>query len=199
MLLAAALAKLTALGLGAKVAVATATTAGVVAAGAATGVVPVLPEQADRPAAEEQVVQTSQLDEENVGVTEVPQNEEGTPAEQAEFGQATATDARDGGVNGRDIAEQRSNRELPEQATAGQEKAAEKRTAGQEKGAEGRTTGETKAAEGQANRDAAPADETNGEEPAGDSSTGEERSGAGAGNGDAARNGAGTADDETDE
>lgn len=122
-------AKLAALSVGAKVAAATATAASVVAVGGATGVVPVLPESA--PASAESVIVDSEVS-----------TDTAEPAPQAEFGQKTAEDARDGGVNGREIAEERSGRTLPEQATTGTEKAAEARTngtAGQENAEQGTT------------------------------------------------------------
>lgn len=153
------LAKLAALGVGAKVAVATATAAGVVAAGAASGVVPSIP--TDAPAAE-QTVTTSDVEQElveggDLATGDVTTEEEGEPAEQATFGQETAADAQDDGVDGRAIVEDRSGRELPEQGTAGQANGTEAGTAGQAKGAEGRATGESKAAEGQSSSEQAPA------------------------------------------
>ena len=165
-----ALAKLAALGVAAKTTAGLTAAAAAVAAAGATGVLPALPEQADRDSVQQAVVpeiedvpdvkdlpeiedvpDVKDLPEiEDVpDVKDLPEAEDvpeakepeddaakGEPAPQASFGQSVAEDAREGGVVGKDIAEQARQQstdrrgeagrpaELPEQASTGLERAA---------------------------------------------------------------------------
>lgn len=207
------MAKVIALSTAAKVGLATATAASIVAVGGATGVVPVLPEQAERPAAEQVSVDAPEAGEDEAGAAKARKDaaradsaraaedkesadvgeagDQDTPAPQSSFGARVSTDAKDGGVDGATISEEARQRPRPEQAEAGQ----------------------SKAAEGQAKREQAPAGPARGEQqreqaPAGSSETaedsddtGDEAAERGAANGEQGREKAANApaDDDADQ
>lgn len=204
MLFAAILDKIISLGVAAKVGVGVATAASVVAVGGATGVVPVLPEQAQRPAAEQVTTQDAETEDEETAseVTEVvaptPDNAEVAEVAADEddkerpdtFGAIVSEDAQDGGVDGATIsaeARKKNADKRPAQAEAGQAKA----DAGRENADEAQTQREQAPA-------GAPAETENDDETAEDS---DDAADAGAGNGQQGRDTAAEnkpADDEQD-